>query len=142
AAALMIALSALGTWGLIRSFARPGQNSMTTIAITVGLASALLTIFVAMFTTASSVRRLHDLNMRGWWIVLFPFGVFSLISMFTLLYLANPQVLAAMLFNPFGLFITVQGLGCLILLVWLLLRRGSNLDNAYGAPINPPRRGG
>jgi hypothetical protein len=33
----------------------------------------------------------------------------------------------------------VQGLGCLILLVWLLFKRGSDdLDNPYGPPVSPP----
>jgi hypothetical protein len=39
------------------------------------------------------------------------------------------------------MFTSVQGLGCLVLLVWLLAKPGSELDNPYGPPESPPNRG-
>jgi hypothetical protein len=53
---------------------------------------------------------------------------------------ANPQLIVAMLLNPFMIFSSVQGLGCLILLVCLLFKRGSDLDNPHGPPVIPPDR--
>ena len=46
-----------------------------------------------------------------------------------------------MLLNPFYLLSIVQGFGCVILLVWLLVKRGSDHDNAYGSPASPPNHG-
>jgi uncharacterized membrane protein YhaH (DUF805 family) len=60
----------------------------------------LITVLLTMFVTASTIRRLHDLSLRGWWIILFP-----------------------------------------VLLIFLLLERGSDLDNRYGAPLNASDRG-
>lgn len=135
---LTIVLEVFGTFGSIRGFARPSEHSVSILASVVALASELLTIFVMMFVTSSTIRRLHDLNQRGWWIILFPFGLISLPAIFVFISLANPQLLASLLFNPFVMLSSVQGLGCLILFVWLLLKRGSDLDNPYGSPANPP----
>jgi len=98
----------------------------------------LLTTFMMMFVTSSTIRRLHDLNQQGWWIILFPFGLVSL-PLFAVM--VNPQLFASMLLNPFIVLASVQGLGCLILLVWLLFKRGSDLDNPYGPPVNSPNHG-
>jgi uncharacterized membrane protein YhaH (DUF805 family) len=114
---------------------------LAVLASVVTTANGLLDVFVQMFLTASTIRRLHDLNQRGWWIILFPFGLISLMSAFFLVPLVmNPQVIAVMLVNPFMIFSAVQGLGCLILLVRLLLNRGSDPDNPYGPPVIPPDR--
>jgi uncharacterized membrane protein YhaH (DUF805 family) len=136
---LTIVLGVFGTWGSIGSFARPGVHSVSILAGVVASASALLTIFVMMFMTSSTIRRLHDLNLQGWWIILFPFGLTS--SVFAFTFLLTPQLIATLLFNPFIMFSSVQGLGCIILLVWLLLKRGSDLDNPYGPPANPLNHG-
>jgi uncharacterized membrane protein YhaH (DUF805 family) len=141
AVGLTIVLEVFGVLGSIRHFAGPGEHSVSTLASVAALASALLTVFVMMFVTSSTIRRLHDLNQQGWWIILFPFGLISLASAFALISLANPQLFAAMLFNPFVMLSSVQGLGCLILLVWLLLKRGSDLDSPYGPAVNPPNHG-
>jgi uncharacterized membrane protein YhaH (DUF805 family) len=138
---LTIVLGVFGVSGSIRGFAGPGEHSVSILASVVALASALLTTFVMMFVTSSTIRRLHDLNLQGWWIILFPFGLFSLSLVFAFVSLANPQLFASMLFNPFTMLSSVQGLGCLILLVWLLFKRGSDLDNAYGPSVNPPNHG-
>jgi len=53
---------------------------------------------------------------------------------------ANPQLMVAMLFNPFMILESVQGLGCLILLGWLLLKRGGDVDNPHGPVVIPPDR--
>ena len=135
---LTIVLEVFGTWGSIRNFARPGEHSVSIVASVVASAGALLTVLVMMFVTSSTIRRLHDLNRQGWWIILFPFGLTSLASVFVFVPLANPQLFAALLFNPFIMFSGLQGLGCLILLVWLLLKRGNDLNNPYGPPVNPP----
>jgi uncharacterized membrane protein YhaH (DUF805 family) len=137
AVGLTIALEVFGAFGL-RGFARPGEHSVSILASVVALASALLGTFVMMFVTASTIRRLHDLNQQGWWIILFPFGLGSPAVITAFIPLANPQLFASMFFNPFVIFSSVQGLGCLILLVWLLSKRGSNFDNPYGPPVNPP----
>jgi len=135
---LTIVLGVFGTWGAMRNFP-PGERSVSILASAVASASALLSVFVTMVLTASTIKRLHDLNRRGWWIVLFPFGVFSLMSCLALVPLlaANPQLIVATLFNPFMVLSSVQGLGCLILLAWLLLKRGSDLDNPHGPPVIP-----
>src|SRR5207248_4613896 len=62
---LTIVLGVFGTFGL-RGFARPSEHSVSILASVVALASALLTIFVMMFVASSTIRRLHDLNQRGW----------------------------------------------------------------------------
>ncbi|SHJ40665.1 Protein of unknown function [Bradyrhizobium lablabi] len=133
----MIIIGVLGIFSPIRGLARPGAQSISIsmLAGAAALASALLTGFVMMFVTASTIRRLHDLNQKGWWIILFPFG---LPSVLTLTFLANPLMLASLLINPFTALSIVQGLGCLILLIWLLSKRGSDLDNTYGLSVNPP----
>jgi uncharacterized membrane protein YhaH (DUF805 family) len=133
---LTIVVEAFGISGSIRGFARPGEHSVSILASVAASASALLTVLVMMFLTSSTIRRLHDLNQQGWWIILFPFGLTSLV--FAFIPLANPQLFTSMLFNPFIMLSSVQGLGCLILLFWLLLKRGSDLDNPYGPPVNPP----
>jgi uncharacterized membrane protein YhaH (DUF805 family) len=139
AVGLTIVLDVFGTWGAMRNFARPGEYSVSILASVVTSASALLSVFVTMFLTSSTIRRLHDLNQKGWWIILFPFGLISLMSFLALIPLAaNPQLIEAMLSNPFMMFSSVQGLGCLILLVRLLIKRGSDLDNPYGPPVIPP----
>jgi uncharacterized membrane protein YhaH (DUF805 family) len=135
AVGLTIVLEVFGTLGLIRGFAPPGQHSVSILASVVAPASALLTTFVMMFVTASTIRRLHDLNRQGWWIILFPFGLSSLAVIAAFIPLASSQLFAAMLFNPFIVLSSVQGLGCLILLVWLLFKRGGDFDNPYGPPV-------
>ncbi len=132
---LTIAMGGLGVFGLGRGLARPGVQSISILASVVASASALLTVFLTMFVTASTVKRLHDLNQRGWWIILFPFG---LPSVFTLAILVNPLMLAALFINPFTALSIVQGLGCVILLVRLLSKSSSDLGNPYGLSVNPP----
>jgi uncharacterized membrane protein YhaH (DUF805 family) len=133
---LTIVVEAFGISGSIGGFARPDEHSVSILASVAASASALLTVLVMMFLTSSTIRRLHDLNQQGWWIILFPFGLTSLV--FPFIPLANPQLFASMLFNPFIMLSSVQGLGCLILFFWLLLKRGGDLDNPYGPPVNPP----
>ncbi|MGA7999709.1 MAG: DUF805 domain-containing protein [Bradyrhizobium sp.] len=140
AAGLTIFLQFFGAMGLMHGFARPGEHSVSILASAVAWANALLTIFVTMFVTSSTIRRLHDLNQQDWWIILFPFGLISLASVFALISLATPQLFASIFLNPFIMFSSAQGLGCLVLLVWLLLKRGNDLDNPYGPPVNPPSR--
>jgi uncharacterized membrane protein YhaH (DUF805 family) len=138
---LTIVLGVFGTWGVMRNFARPGEYSVSILASVVASASALLSVFVTMFLTSSTSKRLHDLNQKGWWIILFPFGLFSLMSFLALVPLAaKRQLIVATLFDPFMTLSIVQGPGCLILLVWLLLKRGGDLDNPHGPPVIPPDR--
>lgn len=123
----------------VPNFARPGEHSVPILVSVTTSATALASVLVNMFLTASTIRRLHDLDQKAWWIVLFPFGLVSLMSAFVLVPLvATPQLIAVMLVNPFMMFSAVQGLGCLILLVRLLLKRGSDLGNSYGPPLIPP----
>jgi uncharacterized membrane protein YhaH (DUF805 family) len=136
--AIAVGLTIVLALGSIRDFARPGEHPVSILASVVALANTLLTIFVTMFMTSSTIRRLHDLNQRGWWIILFPFGLISLAFVCAFIALANLQLLASILFNPFMMLPSVQGLGCLILLAWLLLKRGNDLNNPYGPPVNPP----
>jgi uncharacterized membrane protein YhaH (DUF805 family) len=137
---LTIVLDVFGTWGAMRHFARPGE-SVSILASVVTSASALLSVVVTMFLTSSTIKRLHDLNQEGWWIILFPFGLISLMSFLAIIPMAaNPQLIVAVLVNPFMMISSVQGLGCLILLVCLLSKRGSDLDNPHGPPVIPPDR--
>ena len=140
AVGLTIVLGVFGEFGL-RGFARPGEHSVSILASVAALVSALLGTFVMMFVTSSTIRRLHDLNQQGWLIVLFPFGLTSLGVTAAFIPLANPRLLASLLFDPFIMLSSVQGLGCLILLVWLLSKRGSDVDNPYGPSVNPPNHG-
>jgi len=138
---LTIVLGVFGTWGVMRNIARPGEQSVSNLASVVASASELLNVFVTMFLTSSTIRRLHDLNQKGWWIILFPFGLFSLMMLLAFVPLAaNPQLIVAMLFNPVMILQSVQGLGCLILLGWLLLKRGGDVDNPHGPAVIPPDR--
>jgi uncharacterized membrane protein YhaH (DUF805 family) len=136
--AIAVGLTIVLALGSIRDFARHGEHSVSILASVVALASALLTAFVTMFVTSSTIRRLHDLNQQGWWTILFPFGLISLAFVCVFISLGTFQLFASILFNPFVMLSSVQGLGCLILLVWLLLKRGSDLNNPYGPPVNPP----
>ena len=131
---LLIVITVLSGFGLTRGFARAGVQSASTVASAVTLVNELLTLAAMMFLTASTIKRLHDLNHRGWWIVFFPFG---LPSVFFLAVLAKPQILPFLIFNPFTSLPIAQGIGCLILLAWLLSKQGSDLDNPYG-PIGEP----
>jgi uncharacterized membrane protein YhaH (DUF805 family) len=135
AVGLTIILWALGVVGSIGGLARHGVHSPSILASTAKLMSELITVFVMMFVTATTIRRLHDLNRQGSWIILFPFGLPSLAA--TSMLLANP-LLITLLFDPIFLLWTVQGVGCLILLVLLLLKRGSDLNNACGLPVDRP----
>jgi len=69
---LTIVLGVFGTGGAMRNFARPGEHSVSNLASVVTSASELLNVFVTMFLTSSTIRRLHDLNQKGWWIILSP----------------------------------------------------------------------
>jgi uncharacterized membrane protein YhaH (DUF805 family) len=136
----IIVLSVFGPWSM-RNFVRTDGQALPILVSAVALANELLSLFVKMFLTSTTIRRLHDLNQRGWWIILFPFGLVSLMALFLFAPLVrNPQVFVATLANPFIMFTSVQGLGCLILLVWLLLKRGNDLDNLYGPPVISPGR--
>lgn len=139
AAGLTIVLQVFGVLAVMPNFGRPAGQAVSILASVAALVSAVSGIFVMMFVTASTIRRLHDLNQRGWWIILFPFGLLSLASAFAFAFisLATLQLPAAMLFSPYVMFSTVHGLGCLVLLAWLLLKRGSDVDNPYGPPVNP-----
>ena len=143
AAGLTIVLQVFGALGWMSNVARPGGHPVSILASVAASASAVLSIFVMMFVTASTIRRLHDVNLRGWWIILFPFGLISLVSVFAFAFmsLAIHQLPVSMLFDPYTMFSIVHGFGCLILLVWLLLKRGSNFDNLYGPPVSPPNDG-
>ncbi len=138
-----IAVEVIGALDPTRALVRPGEHSRSIFA---SVASPLLTVFVTMFVTSATIRRLHDLDRRGWWIILFPFGLTSMTAAFMLL-ATTPQLFAHLLFGASTMFFdastvlfSVQGLGCLILLVWLLLKRGSDVDNPYGPPVDPPNR--
>jgi uncharacterized membrane protein YhaH (DUF805 family) len=116
------------TGGLLR----PGAHSASILASPVLLVSGLLTVFVMMFVTSTTIRRLHDLNRQGWWIVFFPLGLPSLAA--ASVFLLNPLVFLRL--HLFVLFSTVQGLGCLVLLALLLFKQGSDFNNPYGRPIH------
>lgn len=131
---LLIIITVLSGFGLARGYARVGVQSVSTVASAVTLVSELLTLAVMMFLTASTIKRLHDLNHRGWWIVFFPLGLPSVLF---LAVLAKPQIIPFMIFNPFTGLPIAQGMGCLILLALLLSKQGSDLDNPYG-PIGQP----
>ena len=99
---LTIVIGVFGTWGAMRNFARPGDHSVSILASVVTSASELLSVFVTVFLTSSTIKRLHDIHQKGWWIILFPFGLFSLMSFFALVALAaNPQLILATLFKPY-----------------------------------------
>jgi uncharacterized membrane protein YhaH (DUF805 family) len=85
---LIIVLEALGS---IDGYVRPGVHSVPVLAITAASARALLGIAVMMFLTSSTIRRLHDLNQKGWWIILFPYGLTSLSAVFVFGALGNLQ---------------------------------------------------
>jgi uncharacterized membrane protein YhaH (DUF805 family) len=135
AVGLTIILGALGAVGSVSGLARHGEHSLSVIASTARFMSELITVFVMMFMTATTIRRLHDLNRQGSWIILFPFGLPSLAA--APIFLANPLMITLLL-NPLILFWIVQGVGCLILLVVLLLKRGSDLNNDHGLPGDRP----
>lgn len=133
---LTILIEAIDTFGPVGGLTRHGEHSVSSLAGTATFASGLLTIFIMMFVTSTTIRRLHDLNWRGWWIVLFPLGLPSLAAAFV--FLANPLLLTTLMFNPFILFSSVQGVGCLVVLVWLLLKRSSDFNNRYGQAVDRP----
>jgi uncharacterized membrane protein YhaH (DUF805 family) len=119
--------------GSIGGLPRHGEHSVSILAVMATLANGLLTVLVVMFVTSTTIRRLHDLNLQGWWIVFFPLGLPSLAPALPIV-LINPQTILRP--DPFILFSTVEGLGCLMLLVWLLLKRGSDFNNSYDLPID------
>ena len=129
----------LGSIGLgsIGGLPRHSEHSVSILAVAAMLANGLLSVVVMMFMTSTTIRRLHDLNLQGWWIVFFPLGVASLAT--APVVLVNPQIIQRL--DPFILFSTVEGLGCLVLLVWLLLKRGSDFNNSYDLPIDRGRGG-
>ena len=133
-AAVALGSISLGSTGLgsIGGLPRHGEHSASILAVAAMLANGLLAVLVMMFVTSTTIRRLHDLNLQGWWIVFFPLGLPSLAA--APVVLSNPLMIWR--FDPFILFSTVQGLGCLMLLVWLLLKRGSDFNNAYDLPID------
>jgi uncharacterized membrane protein YhaH (DUF805 family) len=135
---LIIVLEVFGAWGLRHGLTRPGEHSVSILAGVVAPASAMLTLCAMMLLTSSTIRRLHDLDQRGWWIILFPFGLISVISGFVFVAVAASQQSILVLSSPFVMLSCLQGLGCLLLLAWLLLKRGSDLDNPYGPSVNPP----
>jgi uncharacterized membrane protein YhaH (DUF805 family) len=140
---LYIALEVFGAFGMISRFGGSGGNPLSFLAGMVAAVSTVLSTFVTMFVTASTVRRLHDLDQSGGWIILFPFGLISAIAglSFILVFLATLGVAVAMLSNPYTMFSIAHGFGCVILLVRLLSKHGSDAGNSYGPPVNPPNDG-
>ena len=110
-----------------------GLNGM---AGSYGLLSLLLTLATLVPSIAVGVRRLHDTNRSGWWllIALIPYGLMVLAGIF-----AMDGAGAIGLLAMIGLISVVALIGAVVLLIFMVLP-GTPGDNRYGPP--PAASGG
>jgi uncharacterized membrane protein YhaH (DUF805 family) len=100
-----------------------------------GLLSLLLMLATLVPSIAVGIRRLHDTNRSGWWllIALIPYGLMVLAGIFAMGGAGAIGLLAMM-----GLISVVALIGAVVLLIFMVLP-GSSGDNRYGPP---PAAGG
>ncbi len=122
-------------------FQSAGEHSFAvraTVAV-VQLFDTFANLFFLMLVVASSVRRLHDLALAGWWLALFPPGFMGLVPIFMVIF--NPAMLPYMfsVLIPFQLFTSLMAIGCLVLGGMLIFKRGGRFQNSYGPsdPLSP-----
>ena len=110
-----------------------GLNGM---AGSYGLLSLLLMLATLVPSIAVGIRRLHDTNRSGWWllIALIPYGLMVLAGIFAMGGAGAIGLLAMM-----GLISVVALIGAVVLLVFMVLP-GTPGDNRYGPP--PTASGG
>ncbi len=96
----------------------------------IGLAGVLALVFLVFLlilycALAVTVKRLHDRNRRGWWILMFPLGFFVLVSMLS----EFGEALDSMIYY------TLLALALIIAIAAVIelgLRRGTAALNRYG----------
>ena len=116
------AVAGMGLMGAIylpllaeEQFDRPREEGENTAILLVGMALVLLTAS-GWVTTALVIKRLHDLDLSGW----FTLGLAGLVIAFVLLALGNPALTA------------VSIIGLLLLVGWLLFTPGTAGPNRFG----------
>ena len=95
-----------------------------------GLLSLLLMLATLVPSLAVSVRRLHDTNRSGWWllIALVPYCLMAIAGVMALSG-GGPLTLMAMV----GVISIIALIGAVVLLVFMVLP-GTPGDNSYGSP--------
>ena len=95
-----------------------------------GILSLLLLLGTLVPSIAVGVRRLHDTNRSGWWILiaLVPYGLMALAGVMALAGAGALGLLAMM-----GLIGIVAMVGAVVLLIFMVLP-GTPRDNNYGPP--------
>jgi uncharacterized membrane protein YhaH (DUF805 family) len=135
ALSLMLVLSVFDLFVRSIDFPRPGEHSFDhSFSIYAAVAAMLRTVAslsLSMFLAASTVRRLHDLNLGGAWLALFPLGLLGLGQILLVFY--NPRMLAYTfsVHAPVQLLTNLLAIGCLILGGMLILKRGGRSNNSY-----------
>jgi uncharacterized membrane protein YhaH (DUF805 family) len=131
ALSLMLVLSVFDLFVRSIGFPRPGEHSFLIYAAVAAMLSTVASLSLSIFLAASTVRRLHDLNLGGAWLALFPLGLPGLGQILLVLY--NPRMLAYTfsVHAPVQLLTNLLAIGCLILGSMLIFKRGGRSNNSY-----------
>ena len=119
----VMSLLAIGEWGFSES--APGAAS---------LIHALFVIFwIATLLPSLSVgvRRLHDTDRAGWWILLgLPLIISDVVTMMS--HSGAPDDLDSTA-GGFSTPLIILGFACILLLLYFLIRKGTDGDNRFGS---------
>ena len=120
-----------------------GAGGSAASALSNGPINSLLSLGLLLPTLAVAVRRLHDVNRSGWWLML-PFGALLAIAVFIGIFAAGAVGLRTGGEGPGAaaiVAIVIAGIGVLatfiLLLVWFCTR-GTDGPNRFGPdPLHP-----
>jgi uncharacterized membrane protein YhaH (DUF805 family) len=120
---LMLVDAALHLGGSASSYSNPGQAGFN---ISGGLLSWIFCILAFVPNLAFAVRRLHDSNRSGWWIV-------AALACCGLAWLFSPTInIGGTAGGPIGTAAAVAGFILGVIVLVFLLRDGTDGTNAYG----------
>ncbi len=123
--------SVLGLGGHTSSYSASGAGGFAAGAGTTGgILSSIWSLAVLIPSIAVGVRRLHDIDRRGWWLLV-PIVTFLLAIFPVALRVANPLAISPGFGIATGILVLIGGIMSIVLLVWACMH-GTRGPNRFG----------
>ena len=91
----------------------------------------IISVLVALFVLAVMVRRLHDINISGWWAII-PFMIIVLYFIILFFYCDLLFIILSYFYYFYNFIVVLMAIILICLLGLCLFKDGTNGDNKYG----------